>query len=331
MLPASSALPPFVDHHVHLLRVAAGTRRPYELTTPASIAAYHREVAARGSTPMDEPPDEPGVDDIDALAQALRDGLQRAADLGLVGVTEAGMSDWSHWEALLRLREDYGALPVDVRVLVASGMARDLDRVVDAVDLNDQRLAIAGVKLYADGWLGPRTCACTAPFVDSAEPGVLFLDASELARRVEPIAAAGLRPATHAIGDRAIDSVLDAYESVYGGATGCRVARPRIEHAQLLRPEHVERIAALGVVVCIQPCFASTDAESLARGFPAGTFPGAYRWDRLLGAGASVVTGSDFPIETLDPQVGLEKLTTGPHPLDQDAAVRIMTVPLDAA
>lgn len=321
----------FVDHHVHLLRVAAGTRRPYELTTPASIAAYHREVAARESTPMDEPPDEPATSTIEELTEALWRGLQRAADLGLVGITEAGMADWQHWEALLRLREDHGALPVDVRVLVASGAARDLGRVVEAVDLNDGRLAIAGVKLYADGWLGPRTCACTEPFVDAPEPGVLFLDAYHLAKRVEPIAAAGLRPATHAIGDRAIDSVLDAYESVYGGPSGTRVARPRIEHAQLLRPEHIERIADLGVVVCIQPCFAATDASSLAAGFAPGTFPDAYRWDRLLGAGASVVAGSDYPIETLDPSVGLEKLTTGPHPLDHDDAVRIMTVPLDAA
>lgn len=316
---------------MHLLRVAAGTRRPYELTTPASIAAYHRDVASRGSTPMDEPPDEPGVNGIDALADALRRGLESARDLGITGVTEAGMSDWDHWEALLRLREDFGKLPVDVRVLVASGASRDLGRVVDAVDLNDRRLAIAGVKLYADGWLGPRTCACTEPFADAPEPGVLFLDATELAKRVEPLAAAGLRPATHAIGDRAIDAVLDAYESVYGGAAGCRVARPRIEHAQLLRPEHVERIAELGVVVCIQPCFASSDAESLARGFPPGAFPDAYRWDLLLASGASVIAGSDFPIETLDPQVGLEKLTSGPHPLDHDTAVQIMTVPLDDA
>jgi predicted amidohydrolase YtcJ len=319
--------PRFVDHHVHLLRVAAGTRRPYELTTPASIAAYHRDVASRGSTPMDEPPDEPAHAGGD-LVDALRAGLQRAADLGLVGVTEAGMSDWSHWDALLTLRERDG-LAVDVRVLVASGAARDIARVVDAAAANDARLGIAGVKLYADGWLGPRTCACSEPFVDSDHRGVLFLDAAELAERVGPLAAAGLRPATHAIGDRAIEAVLDAYESVYGGADGCRAARPRIEHAQLLRPEHVDRIAELGVVTCIQPCFASSDAESFARGVPPGAFPDAYRWDRLVAAGAKVIAGSDFPIETLDPAVGLEHLTSGQHPLDRDTALRVMTVPLD--
>ncbi|HEX7167742.1 MAG TPA: amidohydrolase family protein [Acidimicrobiales bacterium] len=321
--------PAFVDHHVHLLRVATRARPPYDVSTPQTIAAYHRAVAARGSTPMDADPEPAGVDDVRA---ALRDALARASDLGLVGVTEAGMRDWAHWDALLALRERE-ELAVAVRVLVASGAARDVARVVDASAANDARVAIAGVKLYADGWLGPRTCACSEAFgdVDPPDTGVLFLDAEALARRVEPLAAAGLRPATHAIGDRAIESALDAYERVYGGQHGCRAARPRIEHAQLLRRDLVERIVELGVVCCIQPCFAASDAKHVdATGFR-DRYPLAYRWDALLDAGARVIAGSDFPIETLDPHAGLAALTTGPHALDEATALRLMTVPLDDA
>ena len=319
----------FVDHHVHLLRVAAGVTIRGAASTPESIAEYHRGVFSRGSTPMDEPPGDPAAED---LVAALRGGLQKAADLGLVGVTEAGMTDWRHWDALVELRRvDGGRLPVDVRVLVASGAA-ELDRMARAREHeSDDRLAVIGVKFYADGWLGPRTCACSQPFADveGDDRGILFQDAATLAKRAAPYAEAGWGLATHAIGDRAIETVLDAYEQVYGGAAGVRAAAPRIEHAQVLRPELIERMSALGVVACIQPCFATSDAESIALAL-AGRFPEAYRWDLLLAAGVTVIGGSDFPIETLDPAIGLERLTTGEHALAADDARRLMTTPLDA-
>lgn len=87
-------------------------------------------------------------------------------------------------------------------------------------------------------------------------------------------------------------------------------------------------MADLGVVACIQPCFAASDAESIALAL-AGRFPEAYRWDLLVEAGVRVIAGSDFPIETLDPRIGLERLTSGPHALDHENAVGLMTVPLD--
>ena len=320
----------FVDHHVHLLRVSAGVTIRGAASTPETIADYHRAVFARGSTPMDEPPGDPAAQD---LVAAMRDGLQKAADLGLVGVTEAGMTDWRHWDALVALRAaDGGRLPVDVRILVASGAA-DLERMARARDEeSDDHLAVVGVKFYADGWLGPRTCACSEPFADvegGDDRGILFQDAATLASRAAPYVEAGWGLATHAIGDRAIENVLDAYEAVYGGAAGVRAAAPRIEHAQVLRPELIERMSALGVVACIQPCFATSDAESIALAL-AGRFPESYRWDLLLAAGVTVLAGSDFPIETLDPEIGLERLTTGEHALDADTARRLMTTPLDA-
>jgi predicted amidohydrolase YtcJ len=317
----------FVDHHVHLLRVAAGAKRAYTVAQPETIADYHRRLAAEGTTPMDEPPGDPAADDLPA---ALLGGLQQAADLGLVGITEAGLSDWSHWDALVDLRSRTAGLPVDVHVLVASGAA-DLERMAAARAASDDHLAVVGVKFYADGWLGPRTCACSLPFADveGDDHGILFQDAATLARRAAPYAEAGFGLATHAIGDRAIEACLDAYESVYGGPAGARAAAPRIEHAQVLRPDLIERMADLGVVACIQPCFAASDAESIALAL-AGRFPDAYRWDRLLDAGVRVIAGSDFPIETLDPTLGLERLTTGAHALPDDVARGLMTTPLAA-
>lgn len=309
--------PAFVDHHVHLLRVAGRERPRYDLSTPSSIAKFHEAVRARGSTPMDEPPGDPTVPD---LASALESALRGAAALGLVQVTEAGMPDWRYWDALVELR-DAGRLPIAVHVLVASGAA-DLRRMEVARRESDDRLRLLGVKLYADGWLGPRTCACSEAFADRDGDGILFLDADTLTRRVVPFTDAGFTVATHAIGDRAIDAALAAYDTAYAGAT--REASPRVEHAQLLRPDLIDRFAASGVVACIQPCFAASDAQSLEAAF-GGAFPEAYRWDHLLAAGGRVLAGSDFPIETLDPRVGLDQLVAGPGPVDRDTALRLMT------
>jgi len=293
--------PGFVDHHTHLLRVAAGVRPCYDLAQSGSIADWHREVAARGSTPMDEPPEPIQTDDLPASLEA---GLSQAAQLGLVQLTEAGMREWAYFDALRDLRER-GPLPVRVRILVASGAA-DIEVMRHT---GDPWLEIEGVKFYADGWVGPRTCALCYPFDDRAgDSGILFMDGPTLARRAEPYALRGWRLATHAIGDKAIEAALDAYELIYG--TGCRDAAPRIEHAQVLRPDLAERMAEMGVVACIQPSFAVSDAPAAweALGDRMAT---AYRWSLLLDAGVRVIAGSDYPIEDLAPLAGLERLVTG--------------------
>jgi predicted amidohydrolase YtcJ len=300
----------FVDLHTHLLRVAAKCAPAWR--TRDGIADYHRRIAEAGSSPMDQPPEPVGVDD---LPTALHKGLQEAADLGLVEVWEAGMSDPTHLDALLALR-DLGPLPLRVRVLVASGLAEQ----AMPSRTDDDWIDVAGVKFYADGWLGPRTCALCRPFADRpGDDGILFQDADRLASRMTPLAEAGWTIATHAIGDRAIETVLDAYDRVYGD--DCRTAAPRIEHAQVLRPDLIARMAEMGTVACIQPCFAASDANDLEHGL-GREWPSAYRWQELLDAGVRVVTGSDYPIEPLSPQHGLEQLTAI---VGYDTALALMT------
>jgi predicted amidohydrolase YtcJ len=103
--------------------------------------------------------------------------------------------------------------------------------------------------------------------------------------------------------------VLDAYEKVYG--SDCPAAAPRVEHAQVLRADLVRRMAELGVVACIQPGFAVSDASEARVALGSDRVEEAYRWDALLDAGVRVVAGSDFPIESLPPLAGLQQLATG--------------------
>lgn len=298
--------PGFVDAHAHLLRAATGVPAPFgDPGDREAVAAWHHRVSERWSTPMDE--EDPPVVVDDRLRGSIERVLDRARAAGLVEITEAGLHDWGVLEALLALRAR-GPLPVRVRLLIASGIA-DVRRMART---GDPWLETVGVKFYADGWLGPRTCAVRAPFADDpdeSDTGVLFLDADTLARRADPFAEAGWTIATHAIGDRAIEAVLDGYEKVYG--SDCPAAAPRIEHAQVLQADLVQRMADLGVVACIQPGFAVSDAGEARSALGADRVEEAYRWDALLDAGVRVVAGSDFPIERLEPLGGLQRLATG--------------------
>ena len=314
----------FVDAHAHLLRTATGVPAPYgDPRDREAVRAWHRRVSERWSTPMDE--ELPPVVVDDRLRGSLERVLDRARAVGLVEVTEAGLHDWGVLEGLLALRAR-GDLPVRVRLLIASGIA-DVRRMART---GDPWLEVVGVKFYADGWLGPRTCALREPFADDPDErdtGVLFLTADELARRADPFAEQGWTIATHAIGDRAIEVVLDAYEKVYG--SDCPAAGPRIEHAQVLRAELVRRMADLGVVACIQPGFAVSDAHEARAALGGDRVEEAYRWDALLDAGVRVVSGSDFPIEPLEPLAGLQQLATGGDvgapTLPVDRALALMT------
>jgi predicted amidohydrolase YtcJ len=149
-------------------------------------------------------------------------------------------------------------------------------------------------------------------FADEDGDGLLFMDSSTLARRVEPFAAAGWRIATHAIGDRGIGTVLDAYELAWGNDRhAIAAAEPRIEHAALQSRELADRIRALGVVVCLQPSFAATDAPHVIAALGADRSLMAYPWALLARSGARMVVGTDYPIEVLEPLVGLARLVSG--------------------
>jgi predicted amidohydrolase YtcJ len=302
------AISGFVDHHTHLLAAAAGTPFPWHGTT---IRAFHQQVRRDGGTPMDVPEPDSAVA-WPERARLLYHGLNRAAAAGLVEVTEMGMRHWWYLDALAGLGDR--PLPARLRIYLASGLAERSG----IAELDARRAAcgawirLEGVKFYADGWLVPRTCAMCARFEDEDSTGILFQDPSALARRIEPFASRGWRIATHAIGDRAVAGVLDAYEMVWGrDSQAIAVAMPRIEHGSVLPAELVSRIAALGVAVCIQPSFPVSDAAQVPAALGSRREASAYPWVRLVNSGARVLAGTDFPIEVIEPLVSLARLVTG--------------------
>ncbi|MDD5646873.1 MAG: amidohydrolase family protein, partial [Candidatus Bipolaricaulis sp.] len=107
-----------------------------------------------------------------------------------------------------------------------------------------------GLKLFADGSIGARNAAVSAPFRDGGR-GTLFWDDASMAERIGAADRAGWQTLVHAIGGRAIEQVVRAHET----ARTCRALRHRIEHFELPADDHIERAHRVGVCVCMQPNF----------------------------------------------------------------------------
>ncbi len=173
----------------------------------------------------------------------------------------------------------------------------------DAADL----LSVPGAKLMADGALGSRGAALLEPYSDApGEVGLLrFEDPARLAAIVQLLAAAGMQPATHAIGDRANRLVLDVYAETLQSFPDFASTRPRIEHAQILSLFDVPRFVELGVVPSMQPTHCTSDMPWVPTRVGDQRALGAYAWRRLGGSSAHLAFGSDFPVERPHPLEGL--------------------------
>jgi predicted amidohydrolase YtcJ len=228
---------------------------------------------------------------------------------GLTTVTDMGVGQ-GEYEAYRALR-DRDELTVRAALFLTDD-AELLDRffargpVLDP----DQRLTVRGVKLYMDGALGSRGAALIEPYSD--DPGNLgLLQTSEdhLEAVCKRALATGFQVATHAIGDRGNLLVLDGYERCFAGAPRPE-ARFRIEHAQVMRPADIERMARLGVIASMQPTHATSDMPWAGRRVGARRIEGAYAWRKVLSAGGRLALGSDFPVESADPRLGLYAAVT---------------------
>jgi predicted amidohydrolase YtcJ len=116
--------------------------------------------------------------------------------------------------------------------------------------------------------------------------------------------AAGLQVRVHAIGDSANHGVLDVFEKAFGG-TAHPDARWAIEHAQIVRPADIPRFAKLGIVASMQPTHATSDAPWVEQRLGPERVKWGYAWRSMSDAGVTVVSGSDFPVESANPMLGL--------------------------
>jgi predicted amidohydrolase YtcJ len=244
----------------------------------------------------------------EVFQQQLRLAAERCVSLGLTTVTDMGVDD-STYTAYEEIRHSH-PLPLRSALFVGDD-PRWLDHWFSrGPELDPEaRLQVRGVKLYVDGALGSRGAALIEPYSD--DPGNLGLLVStgdhleDVARRAVK---AGFQVAIHAIGDRGGLIALDAMEKALAGAGSDR--RFRLEHAQILRVEDIERMAHLGVIASMQPTHATSDMAWVPDRLGERRLERAYAWRKVLNAGGHLALGSDFPVESPDPRLGLYAAVT---------------------
>jgi predicted amidohydrolase YtcJ len=168
-------------------------------------------------------------------------------------------------------------------------------------------LTVRAVKLYADGALGSRGAALLEPYSDDpGNSGLMVSTPAHLQDVATRARAAGFQANAHAIGDRGVRNVIDAYE----GAGVAAKDRFRIEHLQVISPQDVPRLAENGIIASMQPTHATSDMYWAEARLGTERAKGAYAWRTVLNAGGRLAFGSDFPVEDVNPFFGIYAAVT---------------------
>src|SRR5215467_2554700 len=177
------------------------------------------------------------------------------------------------------------------------------------------QLTIRSFKLFADGALGSRGAALLEPYSDAPQTkGLMTTPEGDVYRLTRRALESGFQVCTHAIGDAANRSVLNAYEQAEKEAPSARDPRLRIEHAQVLAPDDIPRFAKLGVIASMQPTHATSDMPWAEKRVGSERIKGAYAWRSVKDSRAHLPLSSDFPGETLNPFYGIYAATTRQDP-----------------
>jgi predicted amidohydrolase YtcJ len=278
------------------------------------------------------------VDDVaDAIGRAtehyLREGITACQEAGVGG----GLVGRSPLEvaAYQKARAD-GRLRVRVTLMVAAESLHDLDHASADGDgfgldlgirtgLGDDWLRIGPVKVFADGSLIGRTAAMFDDFAnDPGNRGYFQTSVERLRQIITRAHRAGWQVATHAIGDRAVATVLDLYEKALG-AWPRADHRHRIEHCGVTRPEDVRRLAALGVIPVPQGRFVSEIGDGMLDALGPERARWCYRQKSFLDAGLTLPGSSDRPVVRGAPLLGIHDMvnqrTAGGQPFNPGEAL----------
>jgi predicted amidohydrolase YtcJ len=242
----------------------------------------------------------------DERRQRARDdllaGFRFAAELGLTSVQssssleELEMLRDLHKEGKLTLRFD-GWLPLAQAQTLADQGIRS--------GQGDLWVRVGFLKGFIDGTLGDGTAAMFEAFDDRADfHGLPRMTQEQLDSAVFLADRLGFQVGFHAIGDKGVHMVLDAYEKA-ALRNGTHGMRHRIEHAQIIKPDDLSRFGQLGVVASMQQTHATTDMRFAETRIGLERSKTAYAWRSILDAGGMLAFGTDWSVEPLDPMRGV--------------------------
>jgi len=226
----------------------------------------------------------------------LYNALKYAASLGVT--THGFVSCTPETFNLLQELKITKGLPVRIRVYMSDHTIDNLFSLGIRRGFGDEYLKIMGVKIFTDGSLGAHTAWLSEPYNDDpSTSGVPTIEKEKLINLIKKAHEGGLQLAIHAIGDKAIDTVLEAYNLI---GEDLKDYRHRIEHASVIRPEQIEKMSKLGVCAAVQPHFVITDWWVVKRvGEKRASW--VYPFKSMIKSGIHIGFSTDSPVEPLNP------------------------------
>ena len=259
------------------------------------------------------PPSDTQVDAALLAAQkyALENGVTSVQDMGFTGSHAADLQARVVRGYQRLIAQGKWKVRVSARFpLDEGGRLRSLGIMTN---FGDDTLVIGSLKAFADGSLGSATAWFVQPFDDqpgnSGEPTEQLSHPEEFFAKLKAADLAGNHIATHAIGDRANETILDLYERLEK-EDGPADRRLRIEHAQHLRPADIPRFAQLHVIASVQPYHAIDDGRWAEKRIGHERAKTTYAFRSLLDAGATLALGTDWFVAPMNPMLTIYAATT---------------------
>ena len=238
----------------------------------------------------------------------IADAMEKAQSiLWKMGLT--GVHDFDRRDSFMALQQLHAQGKLRLRVLKNIPVEL-LDQAYDLgvrAGFGDDWLRIGSIKVFMDGALGPHTAAMFQPYIgEDDNRGILNMDGEELFEHGRKAAHVGLGLTVHAIGDRANHEVLNAYEQLrkYESENQLPALRHRIEHVQVIHPDDAARLGKMNIIASMQPIHATSDMR-MADIFWGKRSRLAYALRTQLNYGARLALGSDAPVESPNPFLGL--------------------------
>jgi predicted amidohydrolase YtcJ len=236
--------------------------------------------------------------------QVLELADQEVISKGITSFQDAG-SGYATIDLYKKVVDD-GRMRVRMWMMITGtspNLAANLDK-YRVIGYGDDHLTVRAIKTYADGALGSRGAWLLAPYSD--KPDSTGLARATMAQLPDVAQAAidhNFQLCVHAIGDRANREVLNIYEAAFTkNAKNGRDLRWRVEHAQHLSPVDIPRFGRLGVIASMQPVHSTSDGPWVPeRVGDVRAAEGAYVWRKLMTSGAIVTSGTDAPVEDVNP------------------------------
>ena len=293
-----------LDYHAVWANSVAMKHAGISLQNPAPVAGGHIELDPTTGTPtgilvdmaahlvtecIPEPSD---AENQDVLGQNAAMLHAHGVSCGHMAWMRARDLDWlQNWRA-------QGTLPLRIYCMVEARDAGPLAPFHDPTAWCSARC----IKYFADGAMGSKGALLHEPYLGEDHRGLAVIPAVELAAEIPSLMSRGFQVAVHAIGDLGATGVLDAFAMADPEARAA--VRPRLEHAQIMRHDDIERLGDLGVLASIQPIHLRSDAPWAARVLRPHQLDRLFQW-RTLARHAHLAGGSDFPIDDPNPWHGI--------------------------